>query len=62
MKCDACGGEMKLRTRLSGEKEGHRYWVCTKYPACRHTKFYAEQGSPHKWHLEEGRFRFKPFK
>jgi ssDNA-binding Zn-finger/Zn-ribbon topoisomerase 1 len=56
--CEKCGSKLKLRTRLSGEKEGHRYWVCSKYPSCNFIKKYAEEGSsePLKWHLEGGRF------
>lgn len=46
MKCEKCGSELKLRQRLSGEKEGHRYWVCTNFPSCNYKKMFAQQGKP----------------
>lgn len=57
-KCELCGSDLKLRTRLSGAKEGHRYWVCTRYPECKYFKFYAEQGRSGlwKWFLEKRKF------
>ena len=33
--CGVCGNEMKLKTRLTGEKVGEMYWVCSDYPDCR---------------------------
>jgi hypothetical protein len=60
-KCELCGTEMKLRTRLSGPQKGHRYWVCLDYPSCKFQKGYAEQGSKSiwKWFLEKGRFCYR---
>jgi ssDNA-binding Zn-finger/Zn-ribbon topoisomerase 1 len=42
MKCEKCGSMLKLRERLSGDKEGHRYWVCSRFPECDFRKLYAE--------------------
>jgi ssDNA-binding Zn-finger/Zn-ribbon topoisomerase 1 len=52
---------MKLRTKYSGEKEGYRFWVCTRYPECRGQKSIAEEGkaTEFKYHLEEGKFTIK---
>ncbi|MBJ6750997.1 topoisomerase DNA-binding C4 zinc finger domain-containing protein [Geomonas sp. Red421] len=60
-KCELCGREMVLRTRLSGDKRGHRYWVCSDFPRCKFTRFYAEQGKPGiwGWFLEKGVFSMK---
>lgn len=44
--CERCGAELVLKKRLSGEKENHRYWVCSKYPECTFRKMYAEEGNP----------------
>lgn len=44
MKCEQCGAELVLRKRLSGEREGNRYWVCSRFPECNYRKLYAEQG------------------
>lgn len=45
-KCELCGSELILRKRLSGKKEGNRYWVCSRFPECNYRKLYAEQGKP----------------
>jgi len=42
---------MILRTRLSGEKSGLRYWVCSRYPECKEQKSFAEQGAAGKYHV-----------
>lgn len=57
-KCEICGSELILRSRLSGTNEGHRYWVCSRYPECKYFEYYAEQGNrgPWKWFLEKGKF------
>jgi len=49
MKCEVCGSELILKNRLSGKKEGLRYWVCSEYPTCRFQKGYAEQGRAGIW-------------
>jgi len=51
MKCAICGSDMILRTRLSGEKSGLRYWVCSRYPECKEQKSFAEQGAAGKYHV-----------
>ena len=63
-RCEMCGNVMNLRTRMSGNKEGLRYWVCSGYPLCRFQKGYAEQGNKSiwKWFLEKGRFSYRHMK
>jgi ssDNA-binding Zn-finger/Zn-ribbon topoisomerase 1 len=64
MKCEICGSDLKLRTKLSGSKQGLRYWVCSEFPACSFKKGYAEQGdgSPWKWFLDGGKFIYRQIK
>jgi len=33
--CGVCGNEMKLKSKLSGERAGEKHWVCSTYPDCR---------------------------
>lgn len=62
MKCEICGGKMIVRTRMSGEKAGNRYYVCSNWPICKGQKSYAEQGKEHQWELSEGTFKYLPKK
>lgn len=57
-KCEICGSKLILRSKLSGANEGHRYWVCSRYPECKYFQYYAEQGKRGlwKWFLEKGEF------
>ena len=43
-KCNICGSKMKLKVLMSGEKKGHRYFICESWPSCKGKKLYAEQG------------------
>ncbi|MDD2540069.1 MAG: topoisomerase DNA-binding C4 zinc finger domain-containing protein [Desulfuromonadaceae bacterium] len=57
-KCELCGQPLIERKRLSGDKEGLRYLVCSKYPECKFRKGIAEEGKPHIWNLENGKFKY----
>lgn len=59
MKCELCNAPLKLRERKSGEKEGHRYWVCSRYPECTYKKLYAEQGKRESTWSKVGRIFVK---
>jgi ssDNA-binding Zn-finger/Zn-ribbon topoisomerase 1 len=60
--CQLCGSPLQIKTRLTGDKSGLRYLVCSKYPSCTFRKSYAEQGKEYKWTLENGFFSFLPKK
>lgn len=55
MKCEKCGSKLELKAKHSGEKDGFRYWVCSRWPECNYKKGYAEEGKEHKWRLENGK-------
>jgi len=40
--CAACGSDMKLREKKSGDEAGKKFWVCTRYPECRGVVPYVE--------------------
>ncbi|NTV49802.1 MAG: nuclease [Geobacteraceae bacterium] len=40
--CKACGSEMKIREKKSGDDAGKKYWVCIKFPECRNVEPYSE--------------------
>ncbi|KAB0670547.1 DUF2726 domain-containing protein [Oryzomonas sagensis] len=41
-RCSACGSEMKVREKKSGDEAGKKFWVCTRYPECRNVGPYVE--------------------
>lgn len=42
-RCGVCGSTMKIKTRLTGEKAGVDYWVCSRYPDCRKVELFEEK-------------------
>jgi ssDNA-binding Zn-finger/Zn-ribbon topoisomerase 1 len=57
LKCEKCGSKLEIREKRSGDKNGLRYLVCSKWPKCNYKRGYAEMGKEHKWILENGKIR-----